>query len=570
MDKFSELTYRRPNVIQLRSGLNGCIRELKRAKDFETVHGAFLRFHEILFKAGTMYIVAQIRSNGNTKDEFYESEMKFYNLALPLLAPTLKTALTAVLGSPFRPQLEERYGAHLFRRAETYLKLIRLSTILPTVRENNLTTAYSKTAAGCSVEFMGEKCNFYGLLRHMQSPDREERRNAFAEWAKLYENAAPELERQYGKLVKLRCGIAKKLGYDSYIDYIYPARERFDYGAAQAAEFREAVRKYITPLCEKLYREQAERLGVDRLHWYDEHLFYPEGNPVPRGTPEELVAQARKMYADLSPETDEFFSFMTEHELFDLVTRENKHLGGYCTVLPEYQAPFIFSNFNGTSADVDVLTHEAGHAFQFYYASRRLPLAEQAGSTSEINEIHSMSMELFAYPYMEGFFGDRADEYRYSHFCDAIKTVPYLVAVDEFQHLVFEHPGSGPADWRRFWKQTEQKYMPWRDYDGNEFLESGGFWMQKQHVFLYPFYYIDYALAQMGAFHLYRRQMENGGGWNDYLTLCGLGGQYGYFETLERAGIPNPLREETVKETAAFCEAQADRLREKSGARCEE
>ena len=565
MEKFSELKYERPDAVKLRRELNACIREMKRAEDFNTAHAAFLRFHELIFAAGTMYIVAQIRSNGNTKDAFYEKEMKFYNVALPLLAPTLKKALSAMLASPFRPQLEERYGKQLFLRAQTQAKLISLAVILPTVRENNLATAYSKTAAGCSVEFMGEKCNFYGLLRHMQSPDREERRSAFTEWAKLYEGVAPELETQYGKLVKLRRGIAEKLGYGSYIDYIYPARERFDYGAAQAAGFREAVKTYITPLCEKLYREQAQRLGVDTLHWYDEHLFYPQGNPVPQGAPEELVAAARSMYADISPETKEFFDFMTEHELFDLVTRENKHLGGYCTALPAYKAPFIFSNFNGTSADVDVLTHEAGHAFQLYYASRRLPLAEQAGSTSEINEIHSMSMELFAYPYMERFFGDRADDYRYSHFCDAVRTIPYLAAVDEFQHLVFEHPGSGPADWRRFWKETEQKYMPWRDYDGNEFLESGGFWMQKQHVFLYPFYYIDYALAQMGAFHLYRRQTETGDGWNDYLTLCGLGGQYGYFETLARAGIPNPLQPETVKEAAAFCEAQAERLKQKAG-----
>ena len=329
---------------------------------------------------------------------------------------------------------------------------------------------------------------------------------------------------------------------------------------AASAAFREAVRQYITPLCQKLRAAQAERLGVDKLHWYDESLTFPQGNPLPVGTPEELVESARAMYADLSPETKEYFAFMTEHRLFDLVTRENKHLGGYCTSLLSEKAPFIFSNFNGTSADVDVLTHEAGHAFQFYYASRRQPLAELAGSTSEINEIHSMTMELFAYPYMERFFGENADRYRYSHFCDAVATIPYLVAVDEFQHRVFEHPASGPADWRCFWREIEGKYLPWRDYDGNAFLESGGFWMQKQHVFLYPFYYIDYALAQLGAFHLYQKQLKDGTGWQDYLTLCGMGGRYGYFETLQRAGIPNPLRPETVQSAAAFAERHAAAL----------
>ncbi|MBO7406872.1 MAG: M3 family oligoendopeptidase, partial [Clostridia bacterium] len=222
--------------------------------------------------------------------------------------------------------------------------------------------------------------------------------------------------------------------------------------------------------------------------------------------------------------------------------------------------PFIFSNFNGTSADIDVFTHEAGHAFEAYYASRRLPLMSQAFSTSEINEIHSMSMELFAYPYMERFFGDKTGKYLYAHFTDALKTIPYLVCVDEFQHRVFENPGSTSADWRGYWREIEAKYMPWRSYDGNAFLEGGGFWMQKQHIFLYPFYYIDYALAQLGAFSLYRMKTEGEDAWVSYLKLCGMGGMYGYFETLKRAGIPMPLDPENVKALAAFAEAQAAKL----------
>ena len=564
MEKFSELKYERPKVGALKKQLNACVRRLRQAKSFEEANAAFLMWHEVILRASTSYTLAQVRNTCNMKDEFYEREMKFFNSAVPMLMPLLKKSLQAVLGSPFRPQFEQAYGSHLFKTAESYLKLLSFGVILPTVRENRLTSAYSKTAAGCSTEFMGETCNLYGLLRHMKSPDRAERQAAFAKWAELYEGVSPQLEKQYGKLVKLRCGIAKNLGFASYTDYAYLSRGRFDYTQRDVAAFRDAVLQYITPLCEKLYAAQAERLGTERLQYYDEMLCYPGGDPAPQGTPAELVEKARQMYAALSPETDAFFAFMKTYELFDLETRPNKHLGGYCTALPEMKAPFIFSNFNGTAADVDVLTHEAGHAFECYYAMRRQPLPELATSTSEINEIHSMSMELFTYPYMDKFFGDEADRYRYAHFCDAIKTIPYLVAVDEFQHRVFAEPTSGPADWRRFWKETERKYMPWRSYDGNAFLESGGFWMQKQHIFLYPFYYVDYALAQMGAFALYRRQLETGDGWAAYLALCGMGGKYGYFETLSRAGIPLPLLPQTVKETAAFAEAHAAKLYEKA------
>ncbi|MBO4356473.1 MAG: M3 family oligoendopeptidase, partial [Clostridia bacterium] len=518
---------------------------------------------DIMSKVETQYVIANIRNTVNMKDEFYDGEMKFFNKAMPKMIPVMKKCTSALLKSKFRDQLEEVYGKQLFKHNEIQEKLMSRAIILPSIKENNLTTEYSKLAASCSVDFMGEKCNFYGLLRHMQSTDREERKNAFVEWAKLYEDISKKLDEIYDKLVAVRVKIAAKLGYDNYIDYVYLNRGRYDYGPEKVAEFRDAVLKYITPLCAKLYEEQRERLGIDKLSWYDEDIVFPDGNAVPIGTPEELIEKARLMYNDMSPETKEYFNFMVEHELLDLVTKENKHLGGYCTFLSEYKAPFIFSNFNGTSADVDVLTHEAGHAFEAYYSSRRLPINEITFSTSEINEIHSMSMEHFAYPYMESFFGDKADKYRYAHFCEAIKTIPYLVCVDEFQHRVFEDPKMTAAKRRKIWREIELKYMPWRDYDGNKFLEDGGFWMQKQHIFLYPFYYIDYALAQMCAFSLYKRKVEGDEAWDDYLKLCSFGGKYGYFETLRKANIPIPLNEDVVKDIAQFASDHTEDLKSK-------
>ena len=561
MQKFSELRYVRPDPGTVKKQFRGCVARLKKAASADEADAALRDVMDVLEQAATMYVTAHIRHTANTADPFYAAEMKFFNRALPMLMPLLKKGISALLDSPYRAALEEKYGAQLFRNMETQRRNTSAAVILPGIRENGLTAAYTKTAASCSVEFMGERCNFYGLLRYMQSPDRTRRRAAFDAWAKLYENASPELERQYGKLVAVRREIARKLKYGSYIDYVYPSRGRYDYTAADVERFRAAVLEYVTPLCAEMYAAQAARLGLEKLSYYDEALFYPDGNPTPQGDPAALVAAAGGMYAAMSPETDAFFSFMRENELFDLVTRQNKHLGGYCTELPSLRAPFIFSNFNGTSADVDVLTHEAGHAFQAYYAARRLPFALMAGSTSEINEIHSMTMELFAYPYMDLFFGENAARYRLAHFCDAFRSIPYLVAVDEFQHRVFGAPGSGPADWRRFWKETEQKYMPWRSYDGNAFLESGGFWMQKQHIFLYPFYYVDYALAQLGAFSLYKMQTGGGDAWGAYLSLCGMGGRYGYFETLARAGIPNPLQPDTVRAAADFVREQAEVLR---------
>ena len=563
MGKFSELPYTRPDAKALKQSFTKHLNRFKKAKTFEEADVAFLAFMRAMESWFTQNTIASVRNTMNMKDEFYDEEIKFFNRENSLLMLSLKKAMKCILASPFRMQFEEKYGSHLFKDYETQLKLIKSSTVLPSIREGNLCTEYSKTVAACSVEFMGEKCNFYGLLKHMQSTDREVRQSAFEAWANLYESVSAKLDQIYGKLVKIRNTISSRLGYKCYTDYAYLARGRYDYDVEKVTAFREAVRTYITPLCEKLYREQAERLGLEKLEMFDENLCFAEGNAVPIGTPEELTEKALRMYEEMSPETGAFFNFMREHELYDFVTRENKHLGGYMTFLPDYKAPFIFSNFNGTSADIDVLTHEAGHAFEGYYASRRLPIQQMISSTSEINEVHSMSMEFFAYPYMERFFGDKTAKYIYAHFTDALKTIPYLVSVDEFQHRVYEDPNLTPADWRKAWKEIEKKYMPWRSYNGNAFLEEGGFWMQKQHIFLYPFYYIEYAMAQLDAFALYRKQVEGKGAWESYLKLCGMGGMYGYFETLSRADLPNPLDPQTVQEIASFVEAQSTELKSK-------
>ena len=542
MDKFSEIKYERPDFKKVKSDIRVQLSKFKNAGSYAEAKAAFLAVNGIYEKVATQIVVASIRNTLNTADKYYEAEMKENNKQAVMLSPLMKKVSIALVESEFAKNFKEDYGEQLFRETEAEIRTQNNKILLSMIRENELTQEYSKITAGCTVDFHGEKCNFYGLLKFMQDPDRSVRKAAFEEWSKLYEGIAPKLDEIYNKLVKLRVGQAKKLGFASYIDLAYLTRNRFDYTPKDVERFRAAVLKYIVPACAEIYEQKRERLELDKLHFYDEELNYKEGNAVPDGTPEELVAAAKKMYTALSPETGEFFDFMTKYEMFDLLTKPGKRLGGYCTALMGYKAPFIFSNFNGTSADVDVLTHEAGHAFEYYVASRELPLHQQHHSTSEINEIHSMTMEHFAYPYMDKFFGRSASKYRAAHLASSLCTIPYLVSVDEFQHKVFENPKMSVEERYATWKKIEQTYLPWRDYDGNEFLEKGGFWMQKQHIFMFPFYYIDYALAQICAFQFYGRMKENNDeAWASYLKLCRAGGSRGYFELLDYAGLKNPF-----------------------------
>lgn len=548
MQKFSELAYSRPDMEAVKASLKQCMEKMQAADTYEEMRDLFLAQRDAGLAWQTMSTIAHIRNTVDTRDAFYEGEMKYFHEEQPQVQLLWQVAERVILESPMRAQWEAEFGAFFIKNMEVNQKLADESIVPDLIEEGNLTQQYSKISATAATDFRGESCNFYGLLKHMQSTDRAERREAMMAWGDLYERISGELDAVYDKLVTLRAGIAKKLGFDSYIEFAYLNRGRYDYTARDVARFRRQVKEVVVPLCQKLRDEQAARLGVDKLRYYDEALVFPEGNAIPKGNREELVAKARQMYREISPETGEFFDLMVEKELFDLETKPGKRAGGYCTFLPEYKVPFIFSNFNGTSADVDVLTHEAGHAFEAYTAAREVRLLEMVFPTSEVAEIHSMSMEHFAYPWMEQFFGEKADDYRYAHLMDALEVIPYMVSVDEFQHRVFEKPEMTAAERRQVWHELEQTYLPWRDYDGHGFLEEGGFWMQKQHIFLYPFYYIDYALAQMGAFEFYgRMKKDRARAWKDYYELCQAGGSRGYFDLLKLADLSNPFEEGTVK-----------------------
>ncbi len=547
MEKFSEIKYVRPDMDAFSKEVHAFIDAFPKAENYAQARELFMELNNTRKKLDTMNTVADIRNTVDTADEFYEKEIEFFNAAIPNAELELKKANELLLASPFIDDFQKEFGELYIRNIKNQIRFADARNVDNQIRESQLTQQYAKASAVCSTTFHGEKVNFYGLLKYMQSTDRQVRREAFEAWAALYESISGELDAVYDELIRVRCDMAEVLGFSDYIEMIYQRRERYDYNRKDVENFRRQVKETIVPVCMQLFEDQKKRLGIDSLHYYDEALAYPEGNAVPIGNTQELIDKALKMYHELSEQTGEFFDFMVKYDLFDLETKPAKRQGGYCTFLADYNAPFIFSNFNKTSADVDVLTHEAGHAFEAYTASRIYPLTDQVWSTTEIDEIHSMSMEYFTYPWMELFFENHADKYRYEHLASSVMVVPYMCCVDEFQHRVFEGKVTDAGKRREIWSSLEKEYMPWRDYDGNEFLENGGFWMQKQHIFLFPFYYIDYALAQMGAFEFYGRMKENKEqAWEDYYRLCSAGGSRGYFELLKVGNLSNPFADGTV------------------------
>jgi len=551
--KFSTMEYVRPDMELLGQQLDEFTQQIKSAKTYQEVHNIILKQDEICKEPVTMMQIAYIRNTLNTTDEFYENEVEYSNMKEPELDKHSVAFSKALLESPFRDEIDREFGTQYLVGCQLHVDSFKEELIPYLQKQSKLTTEYQKLMATAKIPFQGEILNLYGIQKYFQDDNRDVRKAAFKAYSDFYHENEETMECIFAELVEVRDAMGKALGYENFIPLGYQQRGRTDYGQEEVASFRQQVLEEIVPLCQKLYEAQAKRIGVNELKVYDEAYIFPDGNAVPIGDEDELVEKARKMYHDLCPETGEFIEFMLEHELMDLKNKENKASTGYMTSLQAYAAPFVFSCFNHTTFDTEVLCHELGHAFAGYQAMRHQPISDYFSSSTDIAEIHSMSMEQFAYPYAELFYGEAADKYRFGHLMNAITFVPFGVAVDEFQHIMYAHPELTPKERTYEWRKLEKKYMPWRVYEDDEFMERGGYWYHKLHIFLYPFYYINYTLTTMGAMEFKKRfEMDREEALADYIRLCNAGGSLSYLKLLDLAHLSNPFLSGGVKNAVSY------------------
>lgn len=543
MLKFKDYEYKRLDIKKIEDDFNSLILEFKNASSFEEQDRIMKQVNNLRSEVESMAELVGIRNSINTVDEFYEKEKEFVDESMPIYEGIISKYYEALVNSKFKSELEKKWGKQLFTLAEMQLKTFKPSIIEDLKEENKLITEYDKLKASAKIMFEGEERNLAQLEPFIQSKDRKIRKKAYEAQTKFYVDNEARFDEIYDRLVKVRDKIAKKLGYKNFIELAYLRMQRSDYDAEMVANYRAQVLKYIVPVSEKLKKRQAKRLGLNTLKYYDEPLKFLTGNAIPKGDANWILNNAKKMYKELSKETDEFFTYMVEHELMDLVSKKGKAGGGYCTYISKYKSPFIFSNFNGTSGDVDVLTHEAGHAFQGY-SSRDYEVPEYLFPTYEAAEIHSMSMEFFTWPWMKLFFKEDELKYKFTHLSSAVTFIPYGVTVDEFQHYVYENPNATPDERKKVWREIEKKYLPGRDYEDNEFLNKGGFWFRQGHIFQVPFYYIDYTLAQVCAFQFWiKANKDREKAWEDYIRLCKAGGSKSFLNLVKLAGLQNPFED---------------------------
>ncbi|MGG1663948.1 M3 family oligoendopeptidase [Brevibacillus sp. NRS-1366] len=561
--KFSEIVYKRVDMEKIEQQFTNLLQAFQNAASFEEQDKVMGQLIELRQEVESAREVAQIRHTVNTEDPFYKDEQDYWDEAGPVYQGIVARYYEAIVHSAFRPELENKWGVQLFRIAESTLRTFSPEVVNDLQEENRLSSQYTALIASAKIEFEGQERTLPQLFPFQTSTDRQMRKRANEAKYDFLRTHTEELDRIFDSLVKVRSRIAKKLGFANFVELAYARLNRTDYTSDMVANFRRQVLERIVPAATKLIERQRERIGVDTIKYYDLAFEFATGNPTPKGSPEWIVENGKKMYAELSPETDEFFTFMLENDCLELISKKGKATGGYCTYISHYKLPFIFSNFNGTSGDIDVLTHEAGHAFQVY-VSRGFEVPEYHFPTYEACEIHSMSMEFLTWPWMEQFFLEDTQKYKFAHLSTSLTFIPYGVAVDEFQHAIYENPEMTPQERKHIWREIERKYLPYRNYDENAFLEEGGFWQQQAHIFRDPFYYIDYTLAQICAFQFWKRAQENKKqAWSDYLMLCREGGSKSFTELVAVAKLYSPFEDGCIESVIGEIQSWLDSVDDK-------
>ncbi len=549
--KFKEMPYARLDDETIIATGERIIFQFTNANTKEEAFDAFKEWQSLLAKISTQSTLAAVRQQIDTNDDFYDKEQAYWDNVMPELEATMQKFTLALLSSKFKADFVSSFGDLLFKNAEMQLKTFKPEVITELQEENRLTTEYAKLIASAQIMFDNDLKTLSQLSPYKQSADDRIRKEAWLAESNFYADNKDNLDEIYDKLVKIRTKIANKLGYKNFVELGYYRMVRNSYDQNDVSKFREAVVKYIVPLADMLKKQQASRIGVAYpMSFVDDALTYRSGNAKPYGSADDILAHARKMYHELSDETKEFIDFMYDNQLLDVLSKKGKAGGGFCTEFADYKAPFIFANFNGTQHDVEVMTHEAGHAFAAYMAKDVFPL-EYRNPTLESCEIHSMTMEFFAWPWAEGFFKDDTAKFYYGHLEGALTFIPYGTMVDHFQHIVYENPDLTKEERHATWCELEATYRPWLKIADLPFYGEGKGWQRQQHIYSAPFYYIDYCLAQAVALQFWSKMQSNRKQtWDDYLALVKKAGTLTFSELVDTAGLATPFGDEGLAAVA--------------------
>ena len=550
---FADIKVETPSIEKINAEYQEINTLLDKAATKEEKQAAIQKWEDLRRRLESWSSLTGLHFSQDTRNEAYKEAQTYGDRIQPKLTD-LAIAMKQRLLESSDPELKEILGEHVLNLWSADITTFEPIIEEDLVAESKLINEYVELLANAEIDFLGETVNLSSIGKYIQSSDRNTRKDAETARWKYFSQHQSELDRIYDDLVKLRHVMAQKLGYNDYIGLGYKRMQRIDYNESDVARYRDRVVKEVVPLAEKIIAEKGRKLNLERVYFWDEPVFDLQGNPAPKGDKNWMLQQAQQMFDGMHPELGKFFQMMVEGNFLDLESRKGKAGGGFCTSFPTYGVPYIFANFNGTKSDVEVFTHEMGHAFQCWQ-SRNLPLSDYLWPTLESCEIHSMSLEFLTWSQMDKFFATESDRFKQIHLADSMLFLPYGCAVDHFQHLVYANPEATPQERNQMWQEMEARYLPWRQYGDLQHPSQGGLWQAKQHIYCSPFYYIDYTLALCCALQFWvKAKSDYTSTLNEYISLCKRGGKAPFQELVKSANLVSPFESGCLAEVVRQAE----------------
>ncbi len=545
--KFSDMKYIRPNIELILSKYNDIIEKFKHSDSYQ-LQIKYINHHEELIKSfKTMQTLAHIRYTIDTKDKYYTDEYKFIMSSSPIIEEKVQILYKEILESKYINDIKSNIGEIFISNLKISMETFSKNIINLLQKENILKVEYQNLIASLRVDFDGEHLNLASLNPYKSNQDRDIRKSAFLAEGLCLKNIKPELDRIFDELINIRHEIAKSLGYDSFTPVGYSRMGRDCYNEKDVEIYRKHILDLVVPFLIKIKEKQSRRISLTDMKIYDDTFSFKDGNPKPFGTFDDTIQAGKEMYTSMSDITKDFINFMINNELFDLISHPNKAAGGYCTFIYDYKSPFIYSNFNGTSGDVDVFTHEAGHALAGYLTKDE-KICEIKSPNLETCEVHSMAMEYFAWPWLDLFYKDDVKKAKLSQIEHSINFLPYGTMVDHFQHILYKNPKMSSRERDQKWLELEKIYRPYMNFDDIPFYKDGSGWQRQLHIYMTPFYYIDYCLAETMALQFWSLSQENfKNAFNKYIEFVKIGGNDNFINSINKVNLNSPFEKNTIQ-----------------------
>ncbi|PEF03301.1 oligoendopeptidase F [Bacillus thuringiensis] len=506
------------------------------------------------------YIAFQCNTDDEEIKDTFEHDQQFVK---PLLKRYQNLLDNKYLESPFRMELDSNVYGLLDTKIKNAQKLFCEENIELEIKEDKLITEYFEITGGLSGIWDGEEKTITELQSYLQNSNRDTRKKAKTIISEQFLSVEKELQNILNQLIEIRHQKAKNIQLENYRDYMFKKYERFDYSAKDCYELAESIRKYVVPLKDKILLEKKDKLQVDTLRPWDVSAVTPDQKVLkPIANENDLIEKSTHIFNKLDVEFSALLNRMYKHNCLDLTSRKGKAAGGFCEYLPASQLSYIFMNLNYTQDDIVTFIHEMGHSIHNELI-KPLKLRQYIEIPAETAELASMTMELFSLNYWDTFYTDKKDlkQAKINFFKDVISYLPIMLIVDQFQHWLYENPSHTS-------EERNEKYLQLQKHYQSSVIHIDGYenwiatsWLPVLHIFEVPFYYIEYAIAQLGALQMYKQYKEDPKqALENYKKALSLGSSQSIKEVYDEAGIRFDFSGETIKELMLFVEKELELL----------